>query len=89
MSIQISFGHLSQYLDCFEANEIELNEEKDLETEEKEKSEESEKENLLVQLIYHSMLNKEILHCSLSLDLKCKSILSEIPTPPPRLRLQA
>lgn len=87
MSIHISIGHLSEYLDCFEANEIELAEENDLESEEKKVKEEIEKDEFLNRLFFCAFSSHEKLHQYHGINAHWNISYGEVLTPPPRLTL--
>ncbi len=84
ISLQISFGHISQYLDCFEINEIELAEEKDIESEEKENKKEIEKDEFLNRMFFFAFSDQQKLHLLDVINSNWNPSHNEVPTPPPR-----
>ncbi len=85
ISLQISFGHISQYLDCFEMNEIELAEERDVESEEKENNKEIEKDEFLNRMFFFAFSDQQKLHLLDVLNSNWNPSQDEVPTPPPRI----
>jgi len=84
MSAYISIGHLSQYLDCFEENRIELAQEKDVDAEEKEGKEEIEKDEFLSKQYFCAFLNQSRLHTPHKIYGSWNHHYEDIPTPPPK-----
>jgi len=84
ISLQLSLGCMVQYIGSFQADSIELAQEKDIETEEKEGKEETEKDELMSKIFSCDFLNQEKFHSIQTTYWNWNRAHGDIPTPPPR-----
>ena len=85
MIIQLPFGNLIPFMSSFEAYNMELVEEKDIETEEKDGEEETEKDKLFNKYSSRLSLYKGGFDTNQYKNLVWNQLHSEIPTPPPQI----
>lgn len=87
MSVYISVGHLTEYLDCFDSYKIEIVEESETEPEEKEGRDKIEKDKILNNPFFCNFLNQQKLHSLPNTIRKWNISPGDIPTPPPKILL--